>query len=424
MIPRSYFAALAAVLVGCSWGSSDPLKSKDFPAWQPVDASQAPPAGPVVPPPVPVQIQNTPLAAGMPATLWIDVLPGHTVTFIGSIGGAGSGPCPPALGGECLGIVSPLAVIGTDVADAAGRAELSVTVPAALPPGQQVWFQAGIDSGAATAVSEVSTDFLEGGGPTGDTGGGPITAVLGQMCALTDMIGQVQLESAGGNLYVNGGLYDRPDPWLGPPAIVNGDCAYHTFNPGVCGGCGAQVCGFGGTCVPGRNPLTTAALTVRNGPASEVFNADPVGGWFNGTVTVGTATDAYTLEVAVGSTVVQTPVMTAASGNLADAVVLVDPDFFSPGPLTASWTPPPDGGVVGSRIPINHHVGGPTFTDCWTDASNGTFHATEPMIDPLAVITGLEFQGLSHVQVAAAETPQGCVEFRMGTTVYVGTTYR
>ena len=36
------------------------------------------------------------------------------------------------------------------------------------------------------------------------------------------------------------------------------------------------------------------------------------------------------------------------------------------------------------------------------------------MIDPLAVITGLEFQGIEHVFVAAATTPEGCVEFRFG----------
>lgn len=41
------------------------------------------------------------------------------------------------------------------------------------------------------------------------------------------------------------------------------------------------------------------------------------------------------------------------------------------------------------------------------------------MVDPLAVETGLEFQGLEHAFVAAATTPQGCVEFRFGEQLFV-----
>jgi hypothetical protein len=41
------------------------------------------------------------------------------------------------------------------------------------------------------------------------------------------------------------------------------------------------------------------------------------------------------------------------------------------------------------------------------------------MINPLAVVTGLEFQGLHHEFVAAATTPSGCVEFRFGTQIFV-----
>jgi hypothetical protein len=41
------------------------------------------------------------------------------------------------------------------------------------------------------------------------------------------------------------------------------------------------------------------------------------------------------------------------------------------------------------------------------------------MIDPLAVSTGLEFQGVEHMFVAAAQTPQGCVDFRFGRQIMV-----
>ncbi len=65
-----------------------------------------------------------------------------------------------------------------------------------------------------------------------------------------------------------------------------------------------------------------------------------------------------------------------------------------------------------THIPINHHAGGPTFTECWVEASVHTLQVPGAMLVPLAVETGLEFQGVEHVQVAAAETPAGCVELR------------
>lgn len=184
MLSRSTPLLLAAtaglVLTGC--GRFTPKTSGDdesFPKWQIVDASEAPPSGPALPPPVPVQVQNAPLLQGQPTTLWIDVFPGYTVTFIASIGGTGAGACPPALGGECLGILPPLAVVGTDVANLAGRAEISAVVPAALPAGQQVWFQAAIDYGVGVAISEVSSDLVVGsGGPTGDTGPAGVPEVV------------------------------------------------------------------------------------------------------------------------------------------------------------------------------------------------------------------------------------------------------
>ena len=81
--------------------------------------------------------------------------------------------------------------------------------------------------------------------------------------------------------------------------------------------------------------------------------------------------------------------------------------------------PAKDGAFVRTTIPINHHAGGPTFTECAAPDGSGAFHADAAMINPLAVKTGLEFQGVEHVFVAAAVTPQGCVEFRFGTKIPV-----
>ncbi len=114
---------------------------------------------------------------------------------------------------------------------------------------------------------------------------------------------------------------------------------------------------------------------------------------------------------------------TVPAGLLSNAVVTIDSDFFSPGPLDATWDVPSEPGWVLSRIPINHHVGGPTFTDCEVPAGDGAFSATEAMIDPLAVITGLEFQGIQHVQAIAIDLDEGCVDVRYGVNQYVSPTY-
>ena len=95
----------------------------------------------------------------------------------------------------------------------------------------------------------------------------------------------------------------------------------------------------------------------------------------------------------------------------------------SPTALDLTWTPPADAGTVLTRIPINHHAGGPTFTDCAANASAGTLHVAGAMLTPLAVSTGLEFQGIAHAQSAAVETPQGCIEVRFQTSQYVDLTY-
>lgn len=66
---------------------------------------------------------------------------GQRVYFLVSLGGRGQGVCPPALGGYCLGIRNPIYVLGSDVVDASGWAEVTFQVPANAPLGE-LWFQA------------------------------------------------------------------------------------------------------------------------------------------------------------------------------------------------------------------------------------------------------------------------------------------
>jgi hypothetical protein len=96
---------------------------------------------------------------------------------------------------------------------------------------------------------------------------------------------------------------------------------------------------------------------------------------------------------------------------LTNVVSTVQGDNSAPDALDVTWDGPDDGFVF-THIPINHHAAAPTFTECWTPASEHMLHIDDAMLDPLAVETGLEFQGVDHVQVAAAQTPAGCVELR------------
>lgn len=62
-----------------------------------------------------------------------NALPQERVEFLLSLRGAGSGPCPPALGGLCLDLLPPLLRIGNATADAHGDAVLLVAVPPNAP---------------------------------------------------------------------------------------------------------------------------------------------------------------------------------------------------------------------------------------------------------------------------------------------------
>ena len=85
---------------------------------------------------------------------------------------------------------------------------------------------------------------------------------------------------------------------------------------------------------------------------------------------------------------------------------------FSPGDIRITWDAANSGEEIFTRIPINHHVGGPTFSECAAPISAGEMLIAKEYVEPLAVSTGLEFQGVEAMNRAAAETPLGCIEFR------------
>jgi hypothetical protein len=114
---------------------------------------------PLPPPALDVPLETSRGYVGQVTSLAALVDPGETVHFLRSTQGVGQGPCPGALGGHCLEVVSPKHM-GTAVADAQGVARTSLAIPAGAPVGQSVWFEAAVVRGAG-GVDSVSSPAVE-----------------------------------------------------------------------------------------------------------------------------------------------------------------------------------------------------------------------------------------------------------------------
>ncbi len=273
----------------------------------------------------------------------------------------------------------------------------------------------GTDTGGADTGGAGGTGGSSQGGSGGAGGGGTFAAVHGEFCAPEDLIGRVRLDGFP-QAVVRMELFDKPNPHIGPAELTTPTCAYHQFDPGSCGACepGETCSSVEGMCVPERRTIKDGTLVVTAAGASQMLMTDSTLGGLYGDLTVGSATDAFEMALTFGDSEVTLAPMNYQGLNL-DALTMTTEtmEFDAPGAVDVTWVPAAEGHVL-SLIPINHHAAGPTFTFCAAQASSGAFHAEAEMIDPLAVITGLEFQGVEYVNVAAAELPQGCVEFQFG----------
>jgi len=89
--------------------------------------------------------------------------PGERIWFLYSLAGEGIGPSVPQLGGLQLGILEPVEILGSVVADDSGTATFETMVPGGAPP-VQVWFQAVTPRGTGgdrSVASSVTTDTIQ-----------------------------------------------------------------------------------------------------------------------------------------------------------------------------------------------------------------------------------------------------------------------
>jgi len=235
----------------------------------------------------------------------------------------------------------------------------------------------------------------------------PVAATPGIRCQPEERIATIQVSP--GDVFAE--LFDRPSPFLTAPALTDSDCAFYEYAPASqCPVCqGGTVCAQSGDCVPAQRQADDGRVVLRSASGEQTFESPGGTGVVYGELTL--AGSAFAVEVfAFGQlvTLEETPFPPPLAG--------LDVDFVGTGEvperIDVSWTADDDGADVFTHIPINHHAGVATFTECAAPTTVGSFQVQQAMIEPLAVITGLEFQSVEHIRFAAAETSRGCVEIR------------
>jgi hypothetical protein len=245
-----------------------------------------------------------------------------------------------------------------------------------------------------------------------------VTAIIGERCLPHQQIAEVSLQVQGPSVSLNGVVWSDFAA-IPPTATLSADgCSYYTFDPNICGDCASgDVCMPDGVCVERRAGIEASTLTVTvDGVETTVPNS---GGFFYGN-NVGSPDDAFNIDLAWGDITVSldsvsipaavTGLQAVASGN-----------WDTPGIISMTWDA--GSGEVFTDIPMNHHVRTPAFTRCHASVSAGNMTASAPMINPLAQVTGLEFQGFMVEIPAAAQTTDGCVQFTVGMQDYAGVSY-
>jgi hypothetical protein len=147
-----YRFPLAAILLVQACGA-DP-EAANYPFQD--DGVQALP-GDELPPPLLTLTGPAYIVPGYPATFTTTgpLNPGEVVYLALGVGGVGAGPCPAALGAQCLGIRPTIRVLGTST-ESGGAATLVVNVPATAPVGAMPGFQSASVRGPGGSTSALS----------------------------------------------------------------------------------------------------------------------------------------------------------------------------------------------------------------------------------------------------------------------------
>jgi hypothetical protein len=247
----------------------------------------------------------------------------------------------------------------------------------------------------------------------GDADAGPVVARPAARCVASERVGLVEIRE---DRFVYAEMFDRTDPWIADPVLADSSCVYHSFVPQQCDGCADdEICDVDGRCATIPRRALDGRLVLRAGAEEQVFEAEPVEGLIHGDITLPGASFAVEV-VAFGQRITLEP-ETSIPEPLPGFSASLLGTYDAPEGIEATWDPVPRGSHVFTHIPINHHAAGPTFTECVVEGSAGSLSIGQPMLAPLAVATGLEFQSFDHTHFAAAETTRGCVEFRFARSV-------
>lgn len=269
---------------------------------------------------------------------------------------------------------------------------------------------AGADDGGSDDAGSDDAGSDDAGAP------GPLEAVRGERCAPEERVGLVEVTSWGADTYyLSASLASDAPPWLGPPEATDGACAFYDGAAG-CACSGGEVCAFEGGCAPLPGAVEGLTVRLRAGGAEQVFEESDVPGRVEGTVTLAGST--FRVELVGGDVELYAAEMTVPAA-LAGGQGQLDGDYMTPEGIDLSWTPTAAGVDVFTHVPMNHHVGTPTFTECRVAGSEGELHIPGAMLQPLAVSTGLEFQTVDTAAFAAATTALGCVEVRFSRKAFV-----
>lgn len=243
-----------------------------------------------------------------------------------------------------------------------------------------------------------------------DAGPGEYVAVAGARCTPQTRIGGFELRVSSLGPYIYGSLSDGPRPDVGEPALTTDECVFHQANSAPCDCEGEEVCTHDRTrCVLAPSQVDIG-VTVHAG--AESFAATPVDEGRGPAVSeqVELSGDAFGMTITgLGATITVPPVTVPTRFAVEDVLT---GSYDAPESVDLSWEPGDADVHVYSLTNINHHVRETTFTECAAPASSASMNIPGPMLVPLSVSTGLEFQRVEVIRFAAAELPEGCVEFR------------